>query len=162
MDFGVSGLSDSDGADKFSVDFVSVTCDQTQQEEVQTKSIIAVDSSQFAKRGNSLVGLLMIVCLTTSLLSAPCSKRLDLSSRNHSPVTTFSSLKTHRPPIRAVVNSAFKHITETPSHTLGDRCGVINHLPQTIFFKTALFPAVVTLTRSWHKRYISTAASGEP
>lgn len=36
-----------------------------------------------------------MVCLTTSLLrTLPCEKRLARSSRNHSPVTTFSSLPT--------------------------------------------------------------------
>lgn len=45
-------------------------------------------------------GLLRIDCLTTSLLGTPtCWNLLDRSSRNHSPVTTFSSLwqqVTHR------------------------------------------------------------------
>lgn len=41
---------------------------------------------------NSQAGLLRMVCLITSLLITFCSKRLDRSSRNHSPLTTFSSL----------------------------------------------------------------------
>lgn len=50
-------------------------------------------------RWHSLGGQLRMVCLMTSLLGTPCSKRLDRSSRNHSPVTTFSSLQAWRPPL---------------------------------------------------------------
>lgn len=116
LDLGVSGLSDWAGADRFSVDFLSVACDQKHQQTVNTFTIYPTllhltycthrplykeHLSQFWAHqwSGSPVGLLRIVCLITSLLSTPCSKRLDRSSRNHSPVTTFSSLQTHSPPL---------------------------------------------------------------
>lgn len=39
LDLGVSGLSDSEGADGVSVDFLSVTCDQNHQEYINKISI---------------------------------------------------------------------------------------------------------------------------
>lgn len=39
LDLGVSGLSDSEGANRFSVDFESVACDQKHQHVINTISI---------------------------------------------------------------------------------------------------------------------------
>lgn len=99
-DFGVSGRCDSAGTGMFSVDMLSVACHKNINNPLIQWALILPTNIYCHRNSNShsLLGLLRIVCLITSLLGTPCSKRLDRSSRNHSPVTTFSSLQTYRPP----------------------------------------------------------------
>lgn len=94
LDLGVSGGSES-LTGRFSVDLESAAGRPKAQ---RTKPSCSTQNLNYGRRWdcapNSQHGVLMMVCLITSLLGGPCSKRLERSSRNHSPVATFSSLQT--------------------------------------------------------------------
>lgn len=89
LDFGVSVASKSLATDRFSVDLFSAA---SRSKTERASANVTQNTSHLGP--NSQYGMLMMVCLMASLLGTPCSKRLDRSSRNHSPVATFSSLQT--------------------------------------------------------------------
>lgn len=97
LDFGVSVASKSLATDRFSVDLLSAASRSKTQRASAERPQNTNDGGFWDREPHSQHGMLMMVCLMASLLGTPCSKRLDRSSRNHSPVATFSSLQTQSP-----------------------------------------------------------------
>lgn len=93
-------------------------------------------------------GLLRIDCLTTSVMGTPtCWNLLDFSSRNHSPVTTFSSLwqqVTHR-------QHCISHNNRSDKHSL---IGSPIKEPMNCNFPYCVdtFPIEISWCRTWIKR----------
>lgn len=93
-------------------------------------------------------GLLRIDCLTTSVMGTPtCWNLLDFSSRNHSPVTTFSSLwqqVTHR-------QHCISHNYRSDKHSL---IGSPIKEPMNCNFPYCVdtFPIEISWCRTWIKR----------